>query len=345
MLEPVGPFFAPSRSIAASEIANLAGIVFSAEDFVIASAASLETACSDQLSYMDSPKYVEALQATKARACLVSPRFSSFVPRKTFPFVTIRPQLVYSKVLGLLYPAAGSPRSIFGVEGISPKATVHDSAVVGPGVTIDPGAVIGPNVRIGEFTHIGPNAVIGPGVAIGRNSSIGAGTVITHASIGDFVIIHPGVSIGQDGFGFAPSAGVHQKILQVGGVIIGNNVEIGANTTIDRGSMSDTLIGEGTKIDNLVQIAHNVTIGRHCIIAARAGIAGSTTLGNGVAIGGQTGIAAHLTIGDGAQIAGLSGVMRDVPAGARWVGFPARPAKRFFRQYKIIEMLAAKRRP
>jgi UDP-3-O-[3-hydroxymyristoyl] glucosamine N-acyltransferase len=337
------PFFIADRSIAASEIASLAGLEFLSEDFAISAGAALETACRDDLSYMDNHKYLDALKATNAGACLVSPRFRAFVPENTFSFVTREPYLIYSKVLALLYPRAAAPSSVFETAGISTKATVHSSAIIGRDVIIDPGAVIGPRSSIGDFTCVGANVVIGPDVRIGRNCSIGAGAVLAHATIGDNVIIHPGVSIGQDGFGFVPGAGGHVKAPQVGGVILQDDIEIGANTTIDRGSTRNTSIGEGTKIDNLVQIAHNVVIGKHCLIAAQVGIAGSATLGDFVAIGGQTGIAPHLTIGDGARIAGASGVTRDIPRGERWAGFPARPSRKFFRQYKILEMLAVKR--
>jgi UDP-3-O-[3-hydroxymyristoyl] glucosamine N-acyltransferase len=341
---PVLPFFVPHRAIAGSEIAEIAGLARPGVDFTISAVASLESACADDLCYMDNRKYLDALKGTKARACLVSPRFSAFVPVETFQFVTPDPYRIYSQVLALLYPNAASPRSNFGMQGVSERATVHASATIGLGVTIDPGALIGPSAQIGELTCIGPNVVIGPGVVIGRSCSIGAGAVITHASIGDHVIIHPGVAIGQDGFGFSLGREGHVKVAQIGAVIVHDRVEIGANSAVDRGSTRNTVIGAGTKIDNLVQIAHNVVIGRNCVIAAQAGIAGSTTLGDLVAIGGQSGIAPHLTIGDGAQIAGASGVTRDIPAGQRWAGFPARPTKKFFRQYRMVELLAERRR-
>jgi UDP-3-O-[3-hydroxymyristoyl] glucosamine N-acyltransferase len=337
------PFFTADRSIAASEIASLAGVEFLSDDFDISAGAALETACPGDLSYMDNHKYLGALKATNAGACLVSPRFRAFVPENTFSFVTREPYLIYSKVLALLYPGAAAPRSVFETAGISTKATVHCSAIIGRDVVIDPGAVIGPRSSIGDFTCVGANVVIGPDVRIGQNCSVGAGAVLAHATIGNNVIIHPGVSIGQDGFGFVPGACGHVKAPQVGGVIIQDDIEIGANTTIDRGSTRNTSIGEGTKIDNLVQIAHNVVVGKHCLIAAQVGIAGSATLGDFVAIGGQTGIAPHLTIGDYARISGASGVTRDIPRGERWAGFPARPSRKFFRQYKILEMLAVKR--
>lgn len=331
------------KPISASEIAHLAGVDFLSEDFAISAGAALETACSSDLSYMDNQKYLGALKSTNAGACLVSPRFSAFVPEKTFSFVTREPYLVYLKVLAVLYPKAAAPISVYDTTGISPKASIHGSAVIGHGVTIDPGAVVGPRAVVGNFTCIGSNAVISPDVRIGDKCSIGANAVIAHAIVGNNVIIHPNASLGQDGFGFAPGAQGHTKMPQVGGVIIGDDVEIGANTAIDRGSSRNTIVGAGTKIDNLVQIAHNVTIGSHCLIAAQVGIAGSTTLGDFVAIGGQTGVAPHLFIGDGARIAGASGVTRNIPNGERWAGFPARSSRSFFRQYKILEKLATHR--
>lgn len=337
------PFFTPRRAIAGSEIAQIAGLTCPGVDFTISAVSSLEQACADDLCYMDNRKYLGALKSTKARACLVSPRFSEFVPVETFQFVTPDPYRIYSQVLALLYPSAASPISTFGMVGVSEKATVHESARLGHGVTIDPGALIGPNAQIGDLSCIGPNAVIGPGVVIGCSCSIGAGSVITHASIGDHVIIHPGVAIGQDGFGFSLSLEGHLKVAQIGAVVVHDRVEIGANTAVDRGSTRNTVIGQGTKIDNLVQIAHNVVIGENCVVAAQAGIAGSATLGNFVAVGGQSGIAPHLTIGDGAQIAGASGVTRNIPAGERWAGFPARPTKKFFRQHRMVELLAERR--
>jgi UDP-3-O-[3-hydroxymyristoyl] glucosamine N-acyltransferase len=182
--------------------------------------------------------------------------------------------------------------------------------------------------------------VVGPDVRIGRDGKIGAGATVTHALIGDRVIIHPGCRIGQDGFGYQMNAGRHGKIPQVGRVIIQDDVEIGAGSTIDRGAMGDTVIGEGTKIDNLVQIGHNVSIGRHCIIVAQTGISGSVTLEDWVMLGGQVGIADHLTIGEGAQIGASSGLMHDVPAGAKWVGTPAKPAREFFREISALRRLA-----
>jgi UDP-3-O-[3-hydroxymyristoyl] glucosamine N-acyltransferase len=208
------------------------------------------------------------------------------------------------------------------------------------GVAIDPGAVIGPRAEIGGGTVIGAGAAIGPGVRVGRDCAIGANVSITHALIGDRVIVHPGCAIGQDGFGFARGIRGANKIPQVGRVIIQDDVEIGANSTVDRGAIRDTVIGEGTKIDNLVQIAHNVSIGRHCLLAAQVGISGSTTLEDGVIMGGKAGVTDHVTIGAGAMLAAGAGVMHNVPAGERWGGAPAKPGRQWLREIATLEQMA-----
>ena len=189
---------------------------------------------------------------------------------------------------------------------------------------------------------VGANVVIGPAVRIGRNGAIGASSSIMHALIGDRVIIHPGCRIGQDGFGYIMSPAGHLKVPQIARVIIQDDVEIGAGTTVDRGAIRDTVIGEGTKIDNLVQIGHNVSIGRHCILVAQTGISGSVTLQDFVVLGARVGVNNHVTIGEGAQIAATSIVHGDVPPGARWGGTPAKPAKQWFREMKMLERLAAR---
>ena len=335
--------FAPIRNLMISKLAEWTAQPYSGPEYLIRSAAPLEAAACFQLSYMDNPKYLSALRATKAGVCLVSPRFCTSVPDKTIAIVTPEPYRVFARALEWLYPAAMSPRSTMGFVGVSERAVVHASAVIHPTSTVDPGAVIGPGTRVAEHSYIGANAVLGENVVIGKECSIGPGSVVLFATIGDRVILHPGVKIGQDGFGFAPGPPSHHKVAQIGAVLIGDDVEIGANTTIDRGSIRNTTIGTGTKIDNLVQIAHNVTIGRHCMIAAQTGIAGSTTLGDFTMVGGHTAIAPHLSIGTGAQVAGASGVMHDMPAGARFAGFPARPVRQFFRQHKALELLAGRK--
>jgi UDP-3-O-[3-hydroxymyristoyl] glucosamine N-acyltransferase len=253
------------------------------------------------------------------------------------------PYSAFIDVARALFPDALRPSSLCEASGVAPGAVVHASARIEAGVTIEPGAVIGPRVEIGAGTVIGPGAVIGPGVRIGRDCAVGANTAITHALIGDRVILHPGCMIGQDGFGYARGAKGARKIPQVGRVIIQDDVEIGANTAVDRGAIRDTVIGEGTKIDNLVQISHNVTIGRHCLLAAQVGIAGSSTIEDGVIMGGQVGVADHLTVGAGAMLAAQTGVIGNVPAGERWGGTPSRPAKRWLREMATLERLTRRK--
>jgi UDP-3-O-[3-hydroxymyristoyl] glucosamine N-acyltransferase len=234
------------------------------------------------------------------------------------------------------------PKSCMGRVGIAPSAVIDSTARLEDGIIVDPLAVIGPNVEIGSGTVIGSGAVIAADVKIGRDCNIGARCAIQFALIGDHVLIHPGCSIGQDGFGFVVSGpNGHMKVPQIGRVLIQNNVEIGAGTTIDRGSLRDTVIGEGTKIDNQVQIGHNVTIGRNCLLAAQIGLAGSLTIGDNVALGAKVGINNHLQIGDGAQVTAMSGVKDDIPAGERWGGFFAKPTRQWFREIVAVERLAA----
>ncbi len=266
------------------------------------------------LAFLDNPKYVDDLAATHATACLVKPRYAARVPPATLALVTAEACARFARVLAQLYPDALLPGAVFDSTGESPGADIHPEARLEPDVIVDPGAVIGPYAEIGSGTLVGANAVIGPDVRIGRDCAIGPNASIANALIGDRVIIHTGVRIGQDGFGYIAGPSGHIKVPQIGRVIIQDDVEIGANTTIDRGSTRDTVIGEGTKIDNLVQIGHNVHIGRHCLIVAQVGISGATELGDFVGVGGQAGFTSHLEIGTGAQIAAQSGVIDDLPA-------------------------------
>ena len=211
--------------------------------------------------------------------------------------------------------------------------------MLGPGCDIGPGAIIGPKVEIGARCLIGPNVVIGKGVVLGSDCRIASGASVTHTIMGNRVAIYPGARIGQDGFGYAFGPNGHVKVPQLGRVIIEDDVEIGANTTIDRGSGPDTVIGKGTIIDNLVQIAHNVQIGPGCILVSQSGIAGSSKLEAGVIIAAQGGIAGHLTIGKGSRVSAQTGVMRDVPAGQDVCGSPAVPVRQFFRQVAWLEKM------
>jgi UDP-3-O-[3-hydroxymyristoyl] glucosamine N-acyltransferase len=344
MVEPV--FFPRSERLSARDVAEIAGLdpeKVQREDVSVSGAASLEDAGPDDLAYMDSPRYTEALASTRAGLCLVSKRFAGQVPPETLALVSPEPHRAFARVLARLYPSAARPGSSFDALGVSPGSFVHPSARLEAGVTVDPGAVIGPHAEIGSGTIVGAGAVIGPHVRIGRQCSLGPSVTVRSAFLGNRVILHPGVRIGQDGFGFAMGGKGHAKVPQLGRVIVQDDVEIGANTTIDRGALRDTVIGEGTKIDNLVQIGHNVVIGRHCIIVSQVGISGSTTLEDFVVIGGQVGVVGHLRIGAGAQIAGSSNVNKDVPPGARWGGTPAKPVREWFREMTTLKALASRR--
>jgi UDP-3-O-[3-hydroxymyristoyl] glucosamine N-acyltransferase len=300
-------------------------------DHRITNIAPLDRAGPHDLVFLDSAKYAEALGSTCAGACLTTERFAATAPAHVSVLRIAEPYPAFVAVARALFPDALRPSSLFGSKGVAAGAIVHPAAQIENGVSIDPGVVIGPRAAIGAGTAIGATAAIGPDVQIGRDCSIGLGASITHALIGDNVILHAGCRIGQDGFRYQIGAQGHTKVPQLGRVIIQDDVEIGAGTAIDRGASGDTVIGEGTKIDNLVQIGHNVSVGRNCIIVAQCGISGSVVLGDNVILGGQVGIADHLTIGEGAMIGAKSGVVSNVPAGEKWLGFPAWPGREFLR--------------
>jgi UDP-3-O-[3-hydroxymyristoyl] glucosamine N-acyltransferase len=302
--------------------------------------ASLDEAGPMHLTFFDNLKYADQLALTKAGACLVSEAFEARVPAHVAVLRAVHPFHEFVKIARERYSDVLRPKSWFGNAGIAPSAVIDPTASLEEDVIVDPLAVIGPNVEIGAGTVIGSGAVIGANVRIGRDCNIGAQSAIQFALIGNEVLIHPGCSIGQDGYGFVffgPDG--HLKVPQAGRVVIQNAVEIGAGTTIDRGSLRDTVIGEGTKIDNQVQIGHNVTIGRHCLLAAQIGLAGSLTIGDNVALGAKVGINNHLHIGDGAQVTAMSGVKDDIPANGRWGGFFAKPTKQWFREIVAVERL------
>jgi len=340
-------FFPTNRELTIGEIVTLTGakpLTGVPLDRPIDNIAPIDTARPSDITFLDNAKYLGALNITRAGACLVAPRFQTAAPDGLAVLVAAEPYRAFVAVARALFPAALRPSSLFGASGRAAGAQVHSSARIESGVTIDPLAVIGPSAEIGAGTLIAAGAVVGPGVAIGRDCAIGAGATVTHALIGDRVIIHPGVRIGQDGFGYLPSPRGHQKVPQTRRVIIQDDVEIGANSTIDRGATRDTIIGEGTKIDNLVQIGHNCLIGRHCLIVSQVGISGSVTVGDFAILGGQVGIADHLTIGVGAIVGARAGVASSIPAGGRWAGFPAEPAIEWKRGVATIRRLVRRGR-
>jgi UDP-3-O-[3-hydroxymyristoyl] glucosamine N-acyltransferase len=301
--------------------------------------ATLEGAGPQHLAFCAGKPAYNALARTKAGFCLVSSNATLRTPAGTIGLPCASPQHAFAVALNLFYP-----ENMLAVW--SQQTAVDPSARIGSGVMLGPGVVIGPNVEVGDRTSIGPNAVIGRGVSIGRDCQIGSNVTITSSYIGDGVAIFPGTQIGQPGFGFASSPAGHIKIPQIGRVIVQDKVEIGACCTIDRGAIGDTVIGEGTKIDNLVQIGHNTHIGRHCIIVSQVGISGSCEIGDFVVMGGQAGVADHAIIGDGTRLAARTGVMPGVlPPGRDYGGAPARPVKDWLRESIVLAKLAkAKKR-
>jgi UDP-3-O-[3-hydroxymyristoyl] glucosamine N-acyltransferase len=300
---------------------------------------ALADAGQGHVSFFDNRKYLDLLASTRASACLVAPAFAARVPERTAALVLPQPYRGFALALQLLYPDAMRSKTAMAQAG---EAPIHPSARLEENVRVEPGAIIGREAQVGRGTTIAAGAVIGYRVAIGRGSYVGPGASVTHALIGDRVILHAGVRVGQDGFGFAMGPKGHLKVPQIGRVIIQDDVEIGANSCIDRGALKDTVIGEGTKIDNLVQIGHNVVMGRHCVIVGQVGISGSAELGDFVVMGGQAGLVGHIKVGSGAQIAGSSHVKDDVPSGARMGGTPAVPFTEWARQLALLKRLTQK---
>jgi UDP-3-O-[3-hydroxymyristoyl] glucosamine N-acyltransferase len=335
-------FFDRPQALTVAEIVSLTGAEFSDAASLahrITDVAPVDLAGPSDLTFVESNKYADALAMTRAGVCLLPPRFKGHTPDGLIVLRTEKPYPAFVAVHRKLYPQSLRPASLFETEGIFEGATIHTTARLESEVTVDPGAVIGPRTEIGAGSIIAANAVIGPDVTIGRDCRIGAGSSITHTLIGDRVVIHPGCRIGQDGFGYVEDAS-QQKIPQTCRVIIQNDVEIGAGTTIDRGGIRDTVIGEASKIDNLCQIGHNVLIGRHCVVVAQSGLSGSVTLEDYAVLGGSVGLAPHVTIGRGARVAARSGVMHNIPAGETWGGYPAKPRMQWMRQEATLARLA-----
>ena len=297
--------------------------------------APLQTAGPEHISFLTNRQYSEVLKETQAGAVLLDPKLAHMVPSSTIALVSTRPVVAWAHVAGLFHPLP-PPKP-----GIHPTAVVDPSARIAADAEIGPLTVVGARAEIGARCRIGPLVSIGDGCIIGADCRISSHVSVSHSLIGERVFILPGARLGQDGFGFdpTPTARGFVSVPQLGRVVIEDDVEIGANSMIDRGSAQDTVIGAGTRLDNAVQIAHNVRLGRCCVIVSQVGISGSTTLGDYVTVAGQAGLAGHLHIGKGARIGAQAGVMTDVAPGSSVVGSPAEPVREFFRQVAFLRRM------
>ncbi|RKR08325.1 UDP-3-O-[3-hydroxymyristoyl] glucosamine N-acyltransferase [Flavobacterium sp. 90] len=317
-----------------NEVIN--GVIYGNTSQSITATEQLEKATTSEISFIGNKKYEKFWSASNAAVAVVNEDIS-IEPGENRAFIKVKnADLAMSQILALFAP----PTPLFHND-IHRTAVVDETAIIGEGARIGAGCYIGPKVEIGAYTTIYPNVTILDECTIGKNTIIWSGTVVRErCHIGNDCIIHPNATIGADGFGFRPcSEKGLVKIPQIGNVIIGNGVEIGANTCVDRGKFSSTVLGDGCKIDNLVQIGHNSKLGKFCIMAGNSGLAGSVTLGNGVIIGGSASIKDHTTIGDGAIVGAGSGVVGDVAAGKTMLGYPAVEARDALKQWAILKRM------
>lgn len=327
-------FFQFKKGVNLSEIVELCSIDSDFIDFEILGLTTLDKAQEGEITFFHNAKYKDLIKSSKASACFIKKEHVVYLPSHIIPLVTEKPYWCLAQSLKMLYQPFEKDL----------KVLIDPSAKVGKNCKISSSAIIGPEAEIGDGCEIGPFTFIGPRVVLGKNAKIASHVSIQKSVIGDNIFIKEGAKIGQQGFGFEMEGDQCIEIPHVGCVCIGSNVQIGSNTTIDRGSISETIIEDGCQIDNLVQIAHNVHIGKNTIIVAQTGIAGSVEIGSYVQIGGQTGVAGHLKIGDSVKIAAKSGVMRDIPDSHVVAGAPALEITEFFKQVAVIKKLAKKER-
>ncbi len=333
-------FFQRSGPFTLGHIASVTGaqIENGSADLVLEDVSPLNNAGPGQLSFLDNIRYRDHFRSSKAAACFVMPELTADAPAGMALLVTKNPYKANALAVQAFYPEYRPAADI------SDRASIHPDAIIGEGCTIEDHVVIKAGATLGKGCWIEANTVIGANVILGDACRVGANATLSHCHIGDGTRLYPGVRIGQDGFGFAIDPTGFVKVPQLGRVIIGSRVEIGANTAIDRGTSGDTVVGDGSWIDNLVQIGHNVQIGRGCVIVSQVGVAGSTVLEDFVVLAGQVGLAGHLRIGKGAKIAAQSGVWRDVPAGVEMMGSPALPVKQYIRQVAMLSRMLKKGR-
>jgi UDP-3-O-[3-hydroxymyristoyl] glucosamine N-acyltransferase len=305
---------------------------------LIEDVAPLQTADENTVSFFSNPKYLNQFKHSLAGACFVEKAHLAYAPDNMALLVSPNAYAAYALAAHVFYPDIGQGKEAF----IHPTAIIHPSARIGKDCYIGPYVVIGADTMVGAGCYLGSGCVIEHGVEIGEFTILKSSVTLAYCVIGHHCILHPGVRVGQDGFGYAQQGGQHIKVPQLGRVFIGHHVEIGANSCIDRGAGPDTIIGDGCKIDNLVQIGHNVVLGKGCIVVAQVGIAGSTTVGDYVVLGGQVGIAGHLSIGSMVHVAAQSGVIRDVEPRKTVGGTPAVPIKQWHRQSIALKRLVQK---
>lgn len=318
---------AGDAALTAAEVAALVGGTLEGDGgAIVRGVAPLVRARRDQATFLADARYAPLMAESEAGTVLLTAEFAKLPCHAQARVVVAKPYDALVMLLPKLYRA--DPRPV----GVHPTAQIAAGARIGDGATVEAFAIIGEGATVGDRAWIGPHCVVGPRVTIGADSRLVSHvTCYPGTEIGERVVLHSGVRTGSDGFGYSFGGGAHQKILHVGRCIISNDVEIGANTCIDRGSIDDTVIGAGTKIDNLVHIAHNVQIGRLCLLMAQVGVAGSSRVGDGAILAGQVGIAGHVHIGAGARVAAQAGVISDIPAGETWSGYPARPHRQAMR--------------
>lgn len=323
-------YFKKEESVSVSDLLQIENCVLQnglKKDDKFTDIAALDKALEGHLTFLHNEKYISLLKSTKAKACIISKDIANKVDSEKYEvklLVSKNPYKLYCQIIEYLY-------------GVKEDSHEFPAKKIADSVKIMPGSYIGEGVEIGENTIVNPHAVIMPGCKIGNNCVINAGAYVAFSILGDGVILQSGARVGTDGFGYFSDHNGHHKITHYGRVILEDNVEIGANSAIDRGSVGDTVIGEGTKVDNLVQVAHNVKIGKHCFLVSQAGVAGSTQIGNFVVLGGQVGVSGHLKIGDNTRFAAQAGITKNIPAhSGDYYGMPAQPKKNW--QYEQIAL-------